>query len=288
MLVIAPTFTPNFNTNFGANASAAQAAWIAAASIFTSNFTDNIHINIIVDAVPGTGVFGESQAVFPNGLTYAQLRAALVADASTANDQAAIGPGGSIPVADPTGGSAVFFLTRAQAKALGVIADDQSNDGTTTFGTGNAFTFSGPIAPGTSDFKGIAAHEISEVLGRQGLKTSGRVSLLDLFSFTGPGLRDLVGGPNNNFSIDNGTTLLKQFNDPTVNNLDSRDWLSGNDFPGAPADSFNQFSASGIVNPVTDVDLQLLDVIGYDLVVAPSLASVAHGLRFPPTVVRLK
>jgi hypothetical protein len=284
MLVITPMFTPNFNSNFGVNAPAAQAAWIATASVFSSNFTDDIHINIIVDAVPGTSVFGESQAVFPDGLTYARLRAALVADATTANDLIAIGSNGSVPEADPTSGSGVFFLTRAQAKALGVIADDMANDGMTAFGAGNPFTFSGPIAPGTFDFKGIAAHEISEVLGRQGLKTSGQFSLLDLFSFTGPGARDLVGGPNNNFSIDNGTTLLKQFNDPTVNGLDSRDWAS--DFAGAPPDAFNQFSAGDVVNPVTGVDLQLLDVIGYDLVVAPALAPAAHGLRFPRNVVR--
>jgi len=284
MLVITPTFTPDFNSNFGGNALAAKTAWIDAASVFTSHFTDDIHINIIVDAVPGTNVFGESQAVFPGSLTYGQLRAALVADASTANDQTAVGPGGSVPDADPTNGAGVFFLTRAQAKALRVIADDQANDGMTRFGAGNRFTFSGSINPGTSDFKGIAAHEISEVLGRQGLKTNGQFSLLDLFSFTGQGQRDLVGGPNNNFSIDNGTTLLKQFNDPTVNGLDSRDWASG--FADAPPDAFNQFSASGIVNPVTQVDLQLLDVIGYDLVVMPSLAVVAHGLRFPSNVVR--
>jgi hypothetical protein len=287
MLVITPTFTSNFDSNFGANAQAARAAWIAAASVFSSNFTDNIHINITVDATPGTSVFGESQANFPDGLTYARLRAALVADATTANDLTAIGANGSVPEADPTGGAGVFFLTRSQAKALGVIADDMANDGLTGFGAGNPFTFSGPITPGTFDFKGIAAHEISEVLGRQGLKTTGQYSLLDLFSFTGPGARDLVGGPNNNFSIDNGTTLLKLFNDPTVNRLDSRDWAS--DFAGAPPDSFNQFSSPDVVNPVTPVDLQLMDVIGYDLVAvaaAPALASAAHGLRVPRTVVR--
>src|SRR5262245_263383 len=59
-LTITPTFTANFNANFGANAAAAQSAWIAAANVFESNFSDNIHINITVDAVAGTGVFGQS------------------------------------------------------------------------------------------------------------------------------------------------------------------------------------------------------------------------------------
>lgn len=34
---------------------------------------------------------------------------------------------------------------------------------------GNPFTFSGAIAAGTFDFQGIAAHEMSEVMGRLGL-----------------------------------------------------------------------------------------------------------------------
>lgn len=102
MLVISPTFTPNFNKNFGANAAAARAAWIAAASVFTSNFTDNVHINIIVDAVTDPQVFGESNsaAIFP--ISYTDLRTRLMADATTPNDNIAIGPGGSVTANDPT------------------------------------------------------------------------------------------------------------------------------------------------------------------------------------------
>jgi hypothetical protein len=286
MLVINPTFTANFNANFGANAAAAQAAWRAAAAVFTSNFTDNIHINIIVDAVPGTDVFGESNTSLLS-LPYANLRALVVADATTPNDNTAIGPGGSMTTADPTGGTGTWWLTRAQAKALGLIPDDQSNDGTTTFGAGNPFTFSGPIAPGTSDFQGIAGHEISEVMGRLGLSggslgsTANSYSLIDNFSYTAAGMKGLVGGPGNQFSIDNGTTLLKLWNDPTVNHLDSRDWAPGTN------DAFNQFSDPGVVNAVSDVDLKLLDVIGYDLVpmhsaaVAPAVIRVAGGVVRP-------
>ena len=168
--------------------------------------------------------------------------------------------------ADPTGGTGTWWLTRSQAKALAQIPDDRSGDGTTTFGAGNPFTFSGAIAAGTYDFQGIAAHEISEVMGRLGLSggtvgtTANSFSLIDNFSYTGPGAKGLRGGPGNNFSIDNGTTLLKLWNDPTVNHLDSRDWAPGTN------DAFNQFSDSGVVNPVTAVDLQLMDVIGYNLI----------------------
>ncbi len=194
-MVITPTFTANFNTNFGANAPAAQASWIAAANVFTTHFNDNIHVNIIVDAVTGTSVFGRSN-YFLNSTSYGNLLAKVVADAKSADDLTAVSPVGSMTLTDPTGGAGTWWVNRAEAKAIGLIADDFSNDGKTTFGTGNSFTFSGAIVGGTYDFKGIAAHEISEVLGRQG--------------------------------------------------------------------------SSGVVNPVSAVDLRLLDVIGYDIVPEPS------------------
>jgi hypothetical protein len=221
-----------------------------------------------VDAVAGTSVFGQS-STFINSTSYANLRNLLIADKKTADDTTATGAGGSVTAADPSGGSATWFVSRSEAKAIGLIADDLSNDGTTRFGAGNPFTFSGLVTPGHYDFQGVAAHEISEVMGRIGLKSSTSHTLLDAFSFTGAGARDLVGGPNNNFSIDNGTTLLKLWNNPNTNGLDSRDWASGTN------DAFNQFSSSGVTNPVSNVDLRLMDVIGYDRIVVPEPSTLA-------------
>jgi hypothetical protein len=265
-LTITPTFTANFNANFGANAAAAQAAWISAASVFTSNFSDPINVNITVDAVAGTGVFGQS-STFLNSASYATLRGLVVGDAKTPDDNTGIGAGGSVAAADPVGGTHTWWVSRAEAKAIGLIPSDNSTDGTTTFGAGNPFTFSGSITAGTYDFKGVAAHEISEVMGRLGISggtigaNANSFSLIDLFSYTGVNIRGLASGPGNNFSIDSGGTLLKLWNNPLANGLDSRDWAPGSN------DSFNQFSNSGVVNPVTDVDLRLMDVIGYDRII---------------------
>jgi hypothetical protein len=271
-LIITPTFTSGFDTNFGADATAARAAWTAAAKVFTDAFSDDIHINITVDAVTGTTVFGESGFGFVS-IPFADLFDQVTAHASTQNDAIAIDPGGSITSADPTNGAGTWKLTRAQAKALGQISDDMANDGSTTFGTGNAFTFSGPIAARTFDFHGIAAHEIAEVMGRIGLSGgSNSFSLIDLFSYTGPGVRSLGGGKGNFFSIDNGATLLKEFNDSSANHLDTRDWAAGTN------DSFNQFSNASVVNPVSAVDLQLMDVIGYGRVnpIGSLIETVGH------------
>jgi PEP-CTERM motif len=273
-LVITPTFTSNFNANFGANAVAAQNAWIAAANVFSSNFSDNIHVNINVDAVAGTSVFGQSNTSL-DSTSYANLRGLVVLDATTADDATALGAGGSMTIGDPTGGAGTWWVSRAQAKAIGLIADDLSNDGKTTFGAGNPFSFSGTPGPGTYSFQGIAAHEISEVMGRLGLSggTIGSFpksySLIDNFSYTAAATKGLGNGAGNNFSIDNGTTLLKLWNNAAANGFDSRDWAPGTN------DAFNQFSSSGVANPVSTVDLRLMDVIGYNRIAVPEPSTAA-------------
>ena len=271
-LIITPTFTSGFDANFGVNATAARAAWAAAAKVFTDAFSDDIHINITVDAVTTAGTFGRS---FPAILTisYADLFDRVRAFASTQNDAIAIGPAGSMTPTDPTNGLGTWKLTRAQAKALGHIPDNMSDDGGTTFGVGNAFTFSGPIAPGTFDFQGVAAHEITEVMGRFGLSGGNNsFSLIDNFSYSGAGMKSLGGGGGNFFSIDNGVTLLKAFNNSASNGLDTRDWAGG------PNDACNQFANVGVVNPVSAIDLQLMDVIGYGTVnpIGSLIETVGH------------
>jgi hypothetical protein len=264
-LTITPHFTANFVTDFGANAGAAEAAWEAAASVYTSTFNNNIHINITVDAVAGTSVFGQS-STFLNSFFYATMRNAVVANATSADQLTSVGPGGSVSATDPVGGTHTWWVTTAQAKALGLIADNMSTDGITTFGAGNPFSFSGTPRAGTYDFKGVAAHEISEVMGRLGISggtignSTNSYSLIDLFSYTGANTRGLIGGPGNNFSINNGTTLLKLYNNSAQNGLDSRDWAPGTN------DSFNQFANSGVVNPVSAVDIREMNVIGYNLI----------------------
>lgn len=272
-LVITGNFTSNFNTFFGSNAAAAQAAWNAAAAVFMANFSDNIHINITVDAVSGTSILGQSTTSLI-GVSYANMRTLLVADSKSADDALSVGAGGSVTSADPTGGTGNWWLARGQAKALGLIFDDLVNDGTTTFGAGFSYTFSGATAAGTFDFQGVVAHEITEVMGRLGIcggsigPFSNSYSALDDFSYTGAGTKGLGNGAGNSFSINGGTTLVKGFNNAASNGGDCRDWASGTN------DAFNAFSSSGVSNPVSATDLRVMDVIGYDLA-TPEPATMA-------------
>jgi hypothetical protein len=268
-LTFNPSFTTAFVTDFGANAVAAENSFISATQIFSTAFNDPITINITVDAVTGTGTLGQSSTSIL-GVSWTNLEADVAADAKSAADFTATHSGGSIFGPDPS--TDQWWLTRAQAKALGVIPSDGATDGTITVGTGFNYTYnnSGGVAAGTYDLTDVFAHEISEVMGRIGLSGSlvsntPSLTLLDAFSYTGPATRGLGGGAGNSFSIDNGTTLLKAFNG--VAGGDTRDWAGGTN------DSFNAFSTSGVVNPVTPVDIQEMDVLGYDLA-APEPATV--------------
>jgi hypothetical protein len=283
-IIITPTFTPAFNANFGVNAAAAQNAWKAAAAAVASNFSDNIHINITVDAVPGTSTFGMSDEIF-GSLPYSSLYNAVVADARTFDDAAAIGAGGSVTSGDPIGG--IWVVTRPQAKALGLLADDLNNDGTTTFGAGYNFSFSGTPTGGAYDFQGLAAHEMSEVMGRLGVSGFlNHFSLIDEFSYFGPSARQAYGGASNYFSIDNGATLLKLFNDNILSGLTSRDWAPVQQGGDGSPDAFNQYSSPNVINSVTELDLRVMDVIGYDRLTssgAPATPEPSTSVLLIPT-----
>jgi hypothetical protein len=271
-LTITPTFTSNFASLMGA---AGETAWENAAAVYTSTFSGPVlnplgqNLNITVDAVAGTNVFGES-SFFLTPISYSALQSVMSANAAlTGNpDQlASVAAGGSLSTANPDP-AATYWLNTAQAKGLNVTSYT-GTDGTTTFGAGNPWFFGTNGTPANQYyFEGVALHEISEVMGRQGLK-SGTIggspdshSLLDLFAYTGAGARSLTNGDNAFFSIDNGTTLLKEYNNNTVNGLDSRDWFSPT---GLPADAYNQFSNSGVDNLFTAVDQRVMNVIGYNL-----------------------
>ena len=263
-------------TNFGANFVAFQAAFATASSLIASNFTDNIHVNIAVHGAAGTSILGQSNTpIFTT--SYAAMRAAAIADVTTADDATSVGPGGSIVAVDPVVAAHTWFFTRAQRKALGIVADDLVNDGTATFGAGFIYNFNrmGQTA-NQFDLIGVMMHEISEIMGRIGI-SGGTIgpfpnsyTLLDDLSYTGPGAKGLGGGFGNFFSIDNGTTLLKGFNG--VAGGDTRDWASGTN------DSFNAFSGPGVQNDLTNVDLRVIDVLGYDrirAIVIPEPGSLA-------------
>src|SRR5262249_1802067 len=150
--------------------------------------------------------------------TYATVRSDLIADQTTADD---ITSATSIGGSDPTPAGSSFAVARAEAKAIGLIGASASNDGVFKFGQGFTYAYdpANRAVAGSFDFIGVATHEITEIMGRIALlgDTLGGATPfyapMDLFRWTGPGSRTLIGGgasvTNANLSINAGANLLK-------------------------------------------------------------------------------
>ncbi len=262
-----------------------KAACSSAATQFTSRYNDPINVNIMVTATPGTSDLGSSTTTFDSVNSYAALRNAFAADSKTADDATTAGTGGSLQAgADPIATAHVYLVTRAQAKALGLRADDMQNDGQFNFGGGQKYTYdpNNRNVAGKFDFIGVAMHEYSEIMGRNSVMgdTLGtgmpNYVAFDLFHYTGAGARGLNNGPNRSFSFDNGTTLLIAFNDAVANpGSDLQDWA------GPAPDSFNAAGPTGEQDDLTPVDLQTMDVIGYDRVTGTPTVLANISTRLP-------
>jgi len=260
-----------------ANAPAGFKATIAAVvAYFESQFTDPVTINLTVGygEVGGyklaSGALGES-LTYLTSASYAQVRQALVADATSADDAASLA---YLPASSPVNGT--IWTSTAEAKALGLLTSYNGVDGYVGFASGNLFDYdrSNGITAGQYDFYGVFAHELSEVMGRMLLvgesigSAAHSYDPLDFFHYSAPGTADFVGSKAGYFSVNGGATDLDNFN--TNPNGDYGDWASS-----AGHDSFLAFSNSGVVNAITSADMTAIDVIGWD-------RAVSGGTSSPP------
>jgi len=266
-----------------ADITAMKAACAYAAKQFTDRYNDPINVNIMVTSSAGTSDLGSSNTRFDSVADYPTLRNAFAADSKTADDATTVGAGGSLATGpDPITTTHVYVVTRAQAKAVGLRPDDMVNDGTFNFGGGNKWTYdpNNRNVANSFDFIGVAMHEYSEIMGRNSfMGDAGGTGMptycaFDLFHYTGAGTRGLNSGPGRSFSFDNGKTLLIAFNDAIANKgSDLQDWA------GPAPDSFNAAGPTGEQDDLTPVDLQTMDVLGYDRVTGPTvLANISTRL----------
>ena len=182
-------------------------------------------------------------------------------------------------MSDPTNGGN-FDIGTAVAKALGLLSPNSSGaDGWIGFtNISNTFTFdpNNRAVPGEYDFIGVALHEISEVMGRVAwlgnyIDYPNAFSMMDLFRYSAPGVRQLVGGQPAYFSIDGGQTNLDNFN--TNANGDFGDWAAS-----AGNDAFLAFSSSGVTNAFTASDVTVLDAIGWNTTNSPPPTTVVSSV----------
>ena len=282
------------NVTYDQSQSSLPAGFVAAVnyvvSYYESVFTDPITINIDVgygeiDGQPlGSGALGESETYLDNSYSYSQVVAALKASATSSAQQAAYA---SLPTTSPLSGG-TLWLSTAQEKGLGLAsANDPSVDGFVGFSSIYPFSYSPTATPASNQyyFVGVVEHEISEVMGRasflgDAIGNTTSYSLMDLFRYSAPGVRDLTAippAPYNGayFSVNNGTTNLDNWN--TNPNGDLGDWART-----AGADAYLAFNPSGQLNIVTPTDLTLMNVLGYNppitnIVSAGQIATISSG-----------
>jgi hypothetical protein len=259
------------NLTFDQSTSSLPTGFVAAINavvqFYESLYTNPIAINIdvgfgeIAGQSLSSGALGESETYF-NNYSYSQIKTGLAQNATSADQVSAVN---SLPVNDPTNGGN-YWVSTAEAKALGLAGASSDIDGYVGFSSSFPFTYNttngGTVASGTYDFFGVAAHEISEVMGRalfvgnDGIG-SNSYTPLDLFHYSSNGVRDFSGTTAGYFSPDGGTSHLDSFN--TNSQGDFGDWASS-----ASNDAYLAFSNSGVGNAVSQADIREMNVLGYD------------------------
>ena len=287
----------------------ALAGFQAAANYWQSQLTDNVTVNVIVGfSALGPGILGSAgstSAVF----SVADVRAALIGDATSTNDMLAIG---NLPTLSGLGG--ISFLTQvnsetgstavtldndnsnnnrfldlntANAKALGWIAPDPlAADASITFSSLFSWDFdqSNGVGAGLQDFVGVAIHEIGHALGfvsgvdivdgyignPTNLDNYAIYSALDFFRFSAPGTLNLAAGDAAYFSLDGGTTNLGNFSTGRIYGDEEQASHWKDNLGLGIMDPTAQ--PAGQINTPSTLDLVAFDVIGWNLVPEPSSA----------------
>ena len=186
-----------FNITFNSSVNSAPTGFLstvnAVASFLSSNFNDNITINVSVGygeingSSISSGDLGQSQWLLQN-YNYSTIRSALISDSRTADDQSSIS---TLPSFE----SGNWWVTTAEAKALGLMGPSTASDGSVGFSNTATFDYdrSDGITAGAYDFFGTVAHEFTEVMGRA-LLAGGNIGAtgnsflpLDLFHYSSTG-----------------------------------------------------------------------------------------------------
>jgi hypothetical protein len=173
---------------------------------------------------------------------------------------------GNLPAGDPTLGAGVD-VSFAEEQAWGIApANTGQIDGSVGFSSAGPFDYSttGAVPAHEYDFMGIAEHELTHALGRYSLlysnlgnpSTGYPMTVLDLYQYASPGALQYFAGQPTYFSTNDGVTNLGNFDTTS----DEADWVQGN-----PPDSFNAYSAPGVINPVSTTDMTELSALGFDI-----------------------
>jgi hypothetical protein len=259
-----------------ANWQAIEQAVVSAAQIYTGAFSNHSVINIDVGygevggAALASNALGESES---NGYitNYRTVENALAA-ADAALVQSGVMASNAVAAFQNMKGES-FFVTSAEAKALNLVGPSSSADGYIGLNATSLLFFGSPgqtVPSGQYDAVGVAAHEISEVMGRIGLEGQSLggyrnvYTPLDVFRYSSPYKPD-IHPTSGYFSLNDGVSNLATYNNP-ANGGDASDWAS---LSTNTRDAFDAFDNPGVTTQVTANDLLEIASLGYQ--VAPGV-----------------
>jgi len=233
----------------------------------------------------GSGTAGASES-FYNTYSYSTfynaVKATLNAPGASALQKAAFA---TLSAADPTGGTGLFSVTKAEQLVLG-LSSVNTTDGYAGLSSSLAFDWTQPNSGSTYDAIGVIEHEISEVMGRSDdlgaadANTSSKrdYTLLDFFHYAAAGgasnaapgsaagvlNEPFVAGYNaslQSYFSANGTTVTLPYDTPTqvAAGADVADWSNA-----VTGDSYGSAS-QGATDAVSATDQQVLAVLGYTI-----------------------
>ncbi|MEY2504921.1 MAG: hypothetical protein QOG27_1201 [Verrucomicrobiota bacterium] len=290
-LVINPTFDSSITNN--PNSAAIQSTINQAIAKYQALFSESMTVSILFryattgpDGSPlPSGALAASRYVFYT-IPWSTFLNSLRADAKTPNDSranASLPPNALSTSVEPSSadGRAIGLNTPPAMFSNGSVAVGGQYDGIVTLNSSAPFQFTRPPAANRFDALSSVEHEIDEVLGLGSYlgNDSPNLAPQDLFSWSSAGVRNITSSGSRYFSIDNGQTNIVGFNQ--TDGFDFGDWLSS-DCPQATPYVQNAFGCPGQFSDVTATSPEgiNLDVIGYDLVVAPTfLLNIATRLN---------
>jgi PEP-CTERM motif len=264
-LTIKPIFDSSITSL--ANAATVEAAFNTVANEFDATFSTPVTIKIGVSwgkvngSSLGSGNIAASQMSLLGPYLYSDVVSAFQADAAAnPGDKNMASAAANLPTGSPVG-SLSYEVPYAEAQALGFLpASINPDSGFVGFSSTTKWEFAGAkgVTSGYYDFQGLAAHEISEVLGRiTGLHstTPGYATMFDVLRYSAPHASSFSFSSAAYFSVNGGVTNLGQFNVASGGDR--------SDLYPVKGDAQDAFLSSGAAYGLSTSDLTALDVLGW-------------------------